>query len=60
MLGQETSQVYGGAMSITKINRQDTQHFRDQSTLFYVSFLRVFTVFQSYPCPPTPFLQRIL
>lgn len=31
MLHQKTPQVYGGAMSILKNNRQDTQHFRDQS-----------------------------
>lgn len=38
MLGQKTPQVYGGAMSIIKINRQDTQHFRDKSTLFMYPF----------------------
>lgn len=38
MLDQKTPQIYGGAMFIIKINRQDTQHFRDKSTLFTFLF----------------------
>lgn len=40
MLGQKTPQEYGGAMSIIKINRQDTQHFRDKATLFKLPFFK--------------------